>query len=145
MGMFDGYNISGHAMSAQRTKINTISANIANAHTTMTPDGGPYKRKEVIFGELINQEKQMINNQEKVVNEYSSVKVNDIVNSNKPPIYKYEPNHPHANKDGYVGYPDINEVQEMTDMMVAMRAYQSNVSVFQGQKNIDNATIDILK
>jgi flagellar basal-body rod protein FlgC len=139
MGMFDGYEISGHAMSAQRTKINTISSNIANAKTTMTPDGGPYKRKEVVFEELLTP------TQDPSSPNISTVKVKDIVNSNKAPIYKYEPNHPHANKDGYVAYPNINEVEEMTNMMEAMRAYQSNVTIFQGQKTIDNATIDILK
>ncbi len=143
MGMFDGYEISGDAMSAQRTKINTISANVANAQTTMTPDGGPYQKKSVIFEEVVKQIQD--NNTGDLNQKFSSVKVKDIVNSGKPPIYKYEPNHPHANKDGYVAYPNINEVEEMTNMMEAMRAYQANVTVFQGQKTIDNATIDILK
>lgn len=141
MGMFDGYEISGDAMSAQRTRINTISANVANAKTTMTPDGGPYQKKEVVFEEVIKD----IQSSSGKSGEVSSVKVKDITNSSKPPIYKYEPNHPHANKDGYVAYPNINEVEEMTNMMEAMRAYQANVTVFQGQKTIDNSTIDILK
>ena len=141
MGMFDGYEISGDAMSAQRTRINTISSNVANAKTTMTPDGGPYKKKEVVFEEVLkNTQNGKANN-----SSVSSVKVKDIVNSNNQPVYKYEPNHPHANKDGYVAYPNINEVEEMTNMMEAMRAYQANVTVFQGQKNVDSSTIDILK
>lgn len=142
--MFDGYEISGQAMSAQRTKINTISSNIANAKTTMTPDGGPYQKKEVIFEEVLNsiESKDSLSTSD---NQFSSVRVKDIVNSGKEPIYKYEPNHPHANKDGYVAYPNINEVEEMTNMMEAMRAYQANVTVFQGQKTIDNSTIDLLK
>jgi flagellar basal-body rod protein FlgC len=143
MGMFDGYDISGSAMSAQRTRLNVISANIANAQTTMTPDGGPYKKKVAIFEEVLHDADKYGNKDKQI--QHSSVKVKDIVNTNSPPIYKYEPKHPHANKDGYVAYPNINEVEEMTDMMTATRAYQANVTVFQGLKKIDTSTIEILQ
>ncbi len=154
MGLFDGYNVATSGMSAQRTRINVVSANIANAQTTHSKDGGPYKKQNVIFEEILldkqkELEKQNPASTQKVKEGYQSpsigVGIKEIVDAKSAPILRYEPEHPDANKDGYVAYPDINPVIEMTDLMEAMRSYEANLSSFQTQKSIDTKTIDILK
>ena len=155
MGFFDGYNIAASGMSAQRTRINIVSANIANAQTTHTKDGGPYKKQSVVFQELllnnINTSDKTNNNSLNVYsNDYSNsslrgVGVKSIVENNAKSVMKFEPSHPDANKDGYVAYPNINPVIEMVDLIEAMRSYEANVATFNTHKNIDSKTLDILK
>lgn len=139
MGFFDGYNIATSGMSAQRTRINVVSANIANAQTTHTTEGGPYKKQNVVFEELLLQ------NQNRQDGSLRGVGVKSINNSNDKPILKYEPEHPDADEKGYVAYPNINPVIEMVDLIEAMRSYEANVSAFTTQKTIDTKTLEILR
>ena len=159
MGFFDGYNVATSGMSAQRTRINVVSENIANAQTTHTTEGGPYKKKNVIFEDVLLQAQNQDNidftkfvdskdgSSDSIVNQalLTGVDVKAIVDSKDKPIMKYEPNHPDANKDGYVAYPNINPVIEMVDLIEAMRSYEANVSSFQTQKTMDTKTLDIIK
>lgn len=151
MGFFDGYNVATSGMSAQRTRINVVSSNIANAKTTNTIEGGPYRKKQVVFEEVLMEQanKTNTNDVEKSPNGNTQmgikgVAVNSIVQSKENPIMKYEPNHPDANEQGYVAYPNINPVVEMVDLIEAMRSYEANVATFNTHKNIDSKTIDIL-
>ncbi|HIP13189.1 MAG TPA: flagellar basal body rod protein FlgC [Arcobacter sp.] len=150
MGFFDGYNVATSGMSAQRTRINTVSANIANAQTTHSADGGPYKKQNVIFQEILLN-KQAEKNDFGLKSDTTSplpsigVGVREIVDAKGQPILRFEPSHPDANKEGYVAYPDINPVIEMTDLIEAMRSYEANLSAFKTQKTMDTKTIDILK
>jgi len=153
MGLFDGYDLASSGMSAQRTRINVVSANIANAQTTHTIDGGPYKKQNVVFEEMLLEAQKsstgtnqsntnpLINNQTPL----SAVAVKSIIDSKDEPVMKYEPGHPDANGDGYVAYPNINPVVEMVDLIEAMRSYEANVSAFTAHKDIDTKTLDILK
>jgi flagellar basal-body rod protein FlgC len=151
MGFFDGYNIATSGMSAQRARINVVSANLANAQTTNTVGGGPYKKQNVVFEEMLVQEKERSNsvsmpksgNLENTT--LRGVGVKTIIESNAKPVMRYEPSHPDANEKGYVAYPDINPVVEMTDLIEAMRTYESNIAAFQTHKNMDNKTLEILK
>lgn len=152
MGFFDGYNVSTSGMSAQRTRINVVSANIANAKTTHTQEGGPYKKQQVVFEDvLLNQTKKVSNNAMENTNnkntapELRGVGVKSILESESKPVLKFEPTHPDANEEGYVAYPDINPVVEMVDLIEAMRSYEANVASFNTHKNIDSKTLDILK
>lgn len=151
MGFFDGYNVATSGMTAQRTRINTVSANIANAQTTHSANGGPYKKQNVIFEEILlnAQNNKNSKNDNQSTNSLSNanigVGVKEIVDAKGKPIMRYEPSHPDANKDGYVAYPNINPVIEMTDLIEAMRSYEANLSAFQTQKTMDTKTIDILK
>ncbi len=152
MGFFDGYNLATSGMSAQRTRINVVSANIANAKTTHTADGGPYKKQNVVFEEILMQEskKTNSNNQELKLDNNSDISlrgvgVKSIVEDDSKPVLRFEPSHPDANEDGYVAYPDINPVVEMVDLIEAMRSYEANVATFNTHKNIDTKTLDILK
>ena len=150
MALFDGYDVSSSGMGAQRTRINIVSANIANASTTHTADGGPYKKQNVVFEEMLLQAQQstQTNNNDKSNQgniPLSAVGVKSVIESKDEPVMKYEPGHPDANNDGYVAYPNINPVIEMVDLIEAIRSYEANVSAFTAHKNIDTKTLDILK
>jgi len=151
MGFFDGYNVSSSGMSAQRTRINVVSANIANAKTTHTQEGGPYKKQQVVFEDILlaNNKKTNSNDVETTNNVNSDIAlrgvgVKSIVQSDAKPVMRFEPAHPDANEQGYVAYPDINPVIEMVDLIEAMRSYEANVASFNAHKNIDSKTLDIL-
>jgi len=149
MGFFDGYNVATSGMSAQRERINVVSSNIANAQTTHSKDGGAYKKQNVVFEEVLLDTNNKLNKNNKVYKDPNAlslkgVGVKDIIESKDKPIMKYDPTHPDANKDGYVAYPNINPVIEMTDLIEAMRSYEANVSAFKTQKELDTKTLDII-
>ncbi len=151
MGFFDGYNVSSSGMGAQRTRINVVSANIANAKTTHTAEGGPYKKQQVVFHDILlaNSTKTNSNEIETTNNKNSDIAlrgvgVKSIVQSDAKPVLRYDPTHPDANENGYVAYPDINPVIEMVDLIEAMRSYEANVSAFNTHKAIDSKTLEIL-
>lgn len=149
MGFFDGYNVATSGMSAQRTRINIVSANIANAQTTHSTEGGPYKKQNVIFQEVLldsNKKSKNDANDSKIDPlSLRGVGVKEIIDSKDEAVMKYEPEHPDANKDGYVAYPNINPVIEMVNLIEAMRSYEANVSSFKTQKEMDTKTLDIIK
>ena len=164
MGFLNSFDISGYGLSAERFRINIISENIANANTTRTPEGGPYRRKEVIFKavpfmDVLNKEMENDDNffgyenplDESGMDEarakppIETVVVDKVVRDDSKPILKYDPTNPDANAKGYVAYPNINPVIEMTDLLEATRAYQANVAAFQSQKSIVQSAIGILE
>ena len=150
MAFFDGYNIATSGMSAQRTRINVVSENIANAQTTHTAEGGPYKKQNVVFEEILlknnlNTNNNFNNDTQGQARAFSTVGVKEIIDTQSAPIMKYEPNHPEANDKGYVAYPNINPVIEMVDLIEAMRSYEANLASFQTQKAMDTKTLDLLK
>ncbi len=154
MGFFDGYDIATSGMGAQRTRINIVSANIANAKTTHTQEGGPYKKQNVVFEEILLKESNKINSDtknnienpdEKVQTSLRGVGVKSVVEDDSEPVMRYEPSHPDANEDGYVAYPNINPVIEMVDLIEAMRSYEANLATFNTHKGIDTKTLEILK
>ncbi len=130
--MIKAFDIAASGMAAQRLRMDIISSNIANSNTIQTDDGGPYKRRSVIFKSV------------SFGSHLSKVRVSDIVRDDDPPKLKYEPDNPLADKNGYVKYPDINPIVEMTDMIEAMRAYQANASVMDAAKGIVKDTVSIL-
>ena len=139
-----GMRISSSGMSAQRARLNTISSNIANVNTTQTPEGGPYRRKDVVFeampdtrnfGEILTSSNPKSSLQR--------VQVSDVISDTKAPLLKYEPDHPDANADGYVAYPNINMMEEMTNMIQATRAYEANVSAMQASKDMALSALEI--
>lgn len=148
MGLFDGYDVASSGMNAQRTRINIVSSNIANANTTRTEDGGPYRKQNVVFEEmLLNSTKELKEKNHMQIDPLSlrGVGIKEVIEAKDQPVMKYEPEHPDANDKGYVAYPNINPVIEMTDLIEAIRSYEANVSTFRAQKDIDTKTLDILK
>lgn len=136
MSIFDSMNIAASGMSAQRLRMNIISSNIANADSVKTPEGGPYKRRDVIF------EAKSYGKFSDVLKE---VEVADVVRDDTPPKLVYDPNNPLANKKGYVAYPNINPVVEMTNLIDAMRTYQANASVIDSAKQTVQAALGVLR
>ena len=139
--------ISASALSAERQRAEVTSANLANSETTHTDAGGPYVRKEVVFSAANASPFQTVFDRVGHVagNPAGSVQLSAVVDDNTPPVMRYEPGNPDANKDGYVAYPAINPVTEMVDLMGAVRAYQMNASAVSAAKQMIQQSIDILK
>lgn len=136
MSLFSSMNISASGMSAQRLRMDVISQNIANVETTRDENGEPYKRKTVVFSEKNTTPFQEVF-MKTAGNLGSGVKVTKIVEDDKTPMRKvYDPSHPDADEDGYVSYPNVNIVQEMTDLIDATRSYEANVTAFNATKNM---------
>ena len=163
MAYLSSFDISSYGLSAQRYRMEVISSNIANANTTRTSEGGPYQRQDVVFkaidfNKTLNAKIASQNNmldyenplddpflQENANPAIMSVKVDKVVRDESEFKYKYDPSHPDANSEGYVAYPNVNPVIEMSNLVEATRAYQANVSAFQSAKSIAQSAIDILK
>ena len=143
MDFLTSMKISSSGLAANRKRMNVISSNIANAQTTRTVEGGPYRPKEVVFGSEPARESFS----EILDNEISgqSVHATEIVNINKPPIAKYEPHHPDADPNGYVYYPNINIMAEMANMISATRAYEANINAFNTSKAMAQKALEIGK
>ncbi len=163
MAFLSSFDINGYGLSAQRFRVNIISSNIANANTTRTDEGGPYRRREVIF-KAFNFDKVLQSKIDKddgylpyedpldegVVGQKArpaimGVVVDKVVRDDSEPRMKYDPSNPDANAEGYVAYPNINPVVEMADLIEATRAYQANVAAFQNVKAMATSAIDILR
>lgn len=135
MSAFSGMNISASGMSAQRLRMDIISQNIANVNTTRDANGNPYKRKAVVFSEKDATPFQDVFMRTAGVLG-SGVKVTQIVEDNKPMRKVYDPTHPDADDEGYVTYPNVNVVQEMTDLIDATRSHEANVTAFNATKSM---------
>jgi len=137
--------ISAAGMSAQRYRLNVIASNLANIQTTRTPEGGPYRRKDVVF-----RAKPLVENQEEPLMESGrqgplSVEMVKVITDTRPPIMKYQPEHPDADPQGYVAYPNVNAIEEMVNMLSATRSYEANLTMMKTTKDMVNKTIEILK
>lgn len=137
MSLFQSFNISTSGLTAQRFRMDVISENVANATTTRTEDGTPYTRKIVSF-----QEKQ-VTPFSKVLNNTrqafigNGVKVNRVAeDTTSDYIMKYDPSHPDADENGYVSYPNVNIITEMTNLIDASRSYEANITAFDTSKAI---------
>ena len=139
-----GFRIGSSGMAAQRARMNTISSNIANINTTQTPEGGPYRRKDVVFSAMTDTKSfGEIMNVDDPKADFQRVQVTDVVYDQKAPLLKYDPSHPDANEEGYVAYPNINLMEEMTNMIQATRAYEANVQAIQATKDMALSALEI--
>lgn len=143
MDLLTSLRISASGLAAQRKRMESINSNIANAQTTRTDEGGPYRQKEVVFGSEPARDSFAEILEGELDEKAQTVHVVEVVNSDKPPILKYEPAHPDANKDGYVAYPDINVMEEMANMIEAQRAYEANISAVNTTKSMAMKTLEI--
>jgi flagellar basal-body rod protein FlgC len=145
MDFFSSMNVSSSALSAGRTRINLISSNLANANATRTPEGGPYKRKDAVFAAtpVENSFNRVLDGA--TAQQVRKVEVSEIVEDQNPPRLQYDPSHPDANPQGYVAMPNVNVVEEMTDMISASRAYEANVTAVQAAKSMAMKTLEIGK
>lgn len=136
MDFMTAMDISASGLSAQRAQLNVISMNMANIQTTRTTEGGPYQRKSVSFEATPVYSPFDEAMQDQLNRNLEGVKVLGVTADNRPFKTVYDPNHPDANDQGYVTYPDINVVEEMTNMMQAMRGYEANVQTIESAKRM---------
>lgn len=137
MSLFQSFNINASGMTAQRFRMDVISENVANVNTTRTEDGTPYRRKIVTFQEKDVTPFSKVLNNTKEAYLGNGVKVSSVKeDTTSDYIKKYDPSHPDADADGYVSYPNVNIVTEMTNMIDASRSYEANVTAFQTSKAI---------
>ena len=126
MSLHDAVKVARSALEMERARMELISSNLANARTTRTPEGGPYLRRLPVvaaaplegksFGEVLD-------------NSVRGVRVEGVVTDSRPPAMRYEPGHPDADDRGYVAYPNVDPVEEIVDMLSAVRSYEANVNV----------------
>lgn len=146
MNLFGVMDLSGSALQAERLRAEVVASNMANAETTRTPAGGPYQRQQVVFQSAASDQGVFANHLLSEGNgEVGGVEVAGVVSDNTPGLRRYDPQHPDADKNGYVTYPDINPLTEMVDMMSATRAYDLNSSAVQATKGMIDSSLDILK
>lgn len=159
MNLFGVMEVSGSAMKAERIRAEVVAANMANAETTRTADGTPYRRQHVVFSQAqpesfssmmgsqgIQPMTPMLSNEASAARSVpGGVDVSAVVSDPAAVQHRYDPQHPDADKDGYVAFPDINPLTEMVDLMGATRAYGLNSSAVQATKSMISSSLDILK
>ena len=138
MKVFRNIDVAGSALTAHRLWMDTVSSNLANVNTTRTPSGGPYVRKVPIFQEKLMEAMRGAPSS-------SGVRVAEIAKDPLPPRMVYQPDHPDANAEGYVAYPNVNVVREMADMLVASRAYEASVNVVETGKALWTSALEIMR
>ena len=143
MNIFSAMEIISSGLTAQRTRLNITSSNLANANTTRTEEGGPYRRKDPVFttepmslrfGELLD---------DKLARQAQGVRTTEIVEDNSPPRMVHDPGHPDANAEGYVAYPNVSVVEEMVNMIMAARAYEAGATAMQTVTSMAQAALRI--
>ncbi len=175
MNIFGVMDVSASALKAERVRAEVVASNMANAETTRTPDGGPYQRHHVVFSaeggdsfqdSLASQMDDRLSSYLRsgsggglagglggglgggITDTHSipgGVAVTGVISDASAPLRRYDPQHPDADADGFVSYPDINPLTEMVDLMGATRSYGMNASAIQAEKNMINSSFDILK
>jgi len=148
MNLFGLFQVSGSALTAERLRAEVATSNLANSETTRTDEGGPYRRRMVVFNsQPASQFRLLLTGRlsSGALPETGGVRVSQVVDDPAPPLRRYEPGHPDADASGYVSYPAINPVQEIVDLMGAERAYELNASAVQAAKQMIQQSLQILK
>lgn len=140
MSLQRAFEIGSAGLSAQRTRMETIASNLANARATRSPEGGPYRRLAPVF---VSESMETAPGDPQA-NALRSVRVDRIIAIDEDPILRFEPGHPDADAEGMVAYPNINPVTEMIDMLSASRSYEANVNVITGVREMMAGALDII-
>jgi flagellar basal-body rod protein FlgC len=143
MSLFSSLSVSASGMSAQRTRAELLVENLANAETTRTPEGGPYRRKDVVFSTESQSSPFSAVFQTQL--DANGVAASDVIEDTSEPDLRYLPGHPDADKNGYVAFPKINPAEDMVDLMGASRGFQANIAAMTAVKDMINRSIDLLR
>jgi flagellar basal-body rod protein FlgC len=145
VSLFSLLSVNASGMAAQRTRAEMLVENLANAETTRTPEGGPYRRKDVVF-EAQPVESPFASVFESLASPGATgVGVREVVVDNRDPERRYLPGHPDADAEGYVAFPRINPAEDMVDLMGASRGYEANVAAMSAVKDMIQRSIDLLR
>lgn len=145
MSLFSSLDVSASGLAAQRTRAELLVENLANAETTRTPEGGPYRRKDVVFeadpsvGSFSSAFRSALGDN------VAGVTVSETVVDNREPDRRYMPGHPDADKDGYVAFPRINPAEDMVDLLGASRGYEANVAAMSAVKDMIQKSIEMFR
>ncbi len=131
--LFLPLKVSATGLEAQKIRINTIASNLANINSTRTPEGGPYRRKDVLFMSYMYDSTAI------------GVDIKEIIEDQRPFRVVFDPSHPDADKEGYVRYSNVNPMEEMVNLISASRAYEANLTMINSYKEMFLRTIDLLK
>ncbi len=145
MSLFSTLSVSASGMSAERQRAEILVENIANADTTRTADGGPYKRRDVVFQSQNVSSPFSSFMESQIGSESNGVAVSQIVEDTSDPDRRYLPGHPDADKDGYVSFPKMNPAEDMVDLLGASHSYQANVSAIAAVKDMIQKSIDLFR
>jgi len=148
LSMFSAFEISGSALTAEKQRLDLVSSNLANMNTTRTPDGGPYQRRTAVFAEKLDEARR--NNPGSPLGRGDSgaqagrgVQVNSIYADPAPPRVEYDPEHPDADEEGYVEYPNVEVSREITDLITAQRSYESSSTAVNTAKDMYLKALEI--
>jgi len=144
MNLFGMLELSGMALTAERLRAEVVTANMANLETTRTPQGGPYRRQLVVFRAHPAQAFPLMFASD-FPEAARGVRVDRVLASPSPPVERFEPGHPDADKNGYVAFPAIDPVEETADLLGAVRAYELNASAVQASKAMLQQSLDLLR
>jgi flagellar basal-body rod protein FlgC len=136
---FGALDVSASALSAERLRMNVTSSNLANAQTTRTPEGGPYRRKDAVF-QATPFAKELGSQMDIPLHE---VKVVDVISDPNAPKLVHQPGHPDANPEGFVAYPNVNTMEEMVNLITASRTYEANVTAINTTRSMMNRALEI--
>jgi flagellar basal-body rod protein FlgC len=150
MSLFSALSVSASGMNAQRVRAELLVENMANAETTRTPEGGPYRRKDVVFQSEQEQSPfaSILSDQMNGASgdaTATGVTVSDVIVDQRDPQKRYMPGHPDADADGYVAFPNFNPAEEMVDLVSSSRGYQANVASMTSIKEMIQRSIDLLR
>ena len=143
MSLFTVLSVGASGMQAQRVRAELLVENLANAETTRTPEGGPYRRKDAVF-ESASVSSPFSSVFESQLNAAGGVTVSDIVTDTREPERRYMPGHPDADQEGYVAFPKVNPAEDMVDLMGASRSYEANVAAISAVKDMIQRSIGLL-
>jgi flagellar basal-body rod protein FlgC len=138
MNLLDTLQITASGLTAQRLRLQTVASNMANARTTRTDEGGPYKKQMPILQAVSND--PFGSNLDRAM---SQVQVMGVVESNDPPVMVHDPGHPDADAEGYVAYPNVNVLEEMVDLMTTARTYEANANVLDVTEGMASNALEI--
>jgi flagellar basal-body rod protein FlgC len=137
--------VSASGMEVQRRRLEVLTGNLVNSSTTQPAGTEPYKRKDVVFAAASPESENFKGSMNAAMNKAQGVQITGVVADPREPIKRYEPNHPHADKDGYVLYPNIEPAEEMVNILSAAQSYQANLEARKSTGEMKKGVLDILR